>query len=59
MQGNDNDADSDHHVDFASGNVKLITTKESWDLHLEQANKDSKIVSFTYLICGTMILTSI
>jgi len=33
-------------VDFAAGNVKLITTKEAWDQYLEEARRDGKIVSF-------------
>uniref|UniRef100_I1JJZ7 Thioredoxin domain-containing protein n=1 Tax=Glycine max TaxID=3847 RepID=I1JJZ7_SOYBN len=37
------DDDSDHNVEFASGNVQVITTKESWDQKLEQARRDSKI----------------
>jgi len=48
LQDNLGDGDSDQHVDFVSGNVQLITTKESWDQHLEQANRDSKIVSSTF-----------
>jgi len=34
-------------VEFAAGNVALITTKEAWDQKLEEAKKDGKIVSFT------------
>jgi len=41
------DDDSVHHVEFASGNVQLITTKESWNQTLEQARGDGKIVIFT------------
>ncbi|RZC02229.1 Translation initiation factor IF-2 [Glycine soja] len=37
------DNDSDHNVDFAAGNVKLITTKEAWDQYLEEARRDGKI----------------
>ncbi|XP_014515771.1 thioredoxin H9 [Vigna radiata var. radiata] len=53
-KGYHSDGDSDHHVDFVSGNVQLITTKESWDQHLEQANRDSKIVvaNFSATWCG-------
>ncbi|KAL5141408.1 Isoamylase 3, chloroplastic [Glycine soja] len=40
------DNDSDHNVDFAAGNVKLITTKEAWDQYLEEARRAGKIVSF-------------
>ncbi|XP_061369501.1 thioredoxin H9-like isoform X2 [Gastrolobium bilobum] len=48
------DDDSDHHVEFASGNVQLITTKESWDQKLEQARGDGKIViaNFSATWCG-------
>ncbi|RDX65124.1 Thioredoxin H9, partial [Mucuna pruriens] len=47
------DDDSDHTT-FASGNVKLITTKESWDEKLEQASRESKIViaNFSATWCG-------
>ncbi|XP_061375514.1 thioredoxin H9-like [Gastrolobium bilobum] len=38
------DNDSDYNVDFAAGNVKLITTKEAWDQKLEEARRDGKIV---------------
>ncbi|KAL9303672.1 hypothetical protein ACSQ67_020935 [Phaseolus vulgaris] len=53
-ENNTDDGDSDHHVDFASGNVQLITTKESWDQHLKQASRDSKIViaNFSATWCG-------
>ncbi|KAK7394941.1 hypothetical protein VNO78_15482 [Psophocarpus tetragonolobus] len=48
------DSDSDHNVDFAAGNVKLITTKEAWDQHLEEARRDGKIVlaNFSAAWCG-------
>ena len=48
------DDDSDHNVEFASGNVQVITTKESWDQKLEQARRDSKIViaNFSATWCG-------
>ncbi|XP_048141946.1 thioredoxin H9-like isoform X2 [Rhodamnia argentea] len=49
------DDDSDHyHIDFASGNVHLITTKESWDEKLSEAIKDGKIViaNFSATWCG-------
>ncbi|KAG8377143.1 hypothetical protein BUALT_Bualt09G0137900 [Buddleja alternifolia] len=50
---NDED-DSDHNVEFAGGNVILITTKESWEQKLEEANRDGKIViaNFTATWCG-------
>ncbi|KAK7386102.1 hypothetical protein VNO78_26054 [Psophocarpus tetragonolobus] len=53
-QTHDDDDDSDHHVAFASGNVQIITTKESWDQKLEQARRDSKIViaNFSATWCG-------
>ncbi|KAI6673339.1 hypothetical protein NL676_001245 [Syzygium grande] len=48
------EGDSDHHVEFAGGNVHLITTKESWDQKLSEANKDGKIVlaNFSATWCG-------
>ncbi|OIW01374.1 hypothetical protein TanjilG_12914 [Lupinus angustifolius] len=48
------DNDSDHHVDFSSGNVKLITTQEAWDEKLEQAKREGKIViaNFSATWCG-------
>ncbi|KAL5166799.1 Thioredoxin H9 [Glycine soja] len=48
------DNDSDHNVDFAAGNVKLITTKEAWDQYLEEARRDGKIViaNFSAAWCG-------
>ncbi|KAG4939906.1 hypothetical protein JHK82_045616 [Glycine max] len=48
------DDDSDHIVELASGNVQLITTKESWDQKLDQARKESKIViaNFSATWCG-------
>ena len=48
------DNDSDRDVDFAAGNVKLITTKEAWDQYLEEARRDGKIViaNFSAAWCG-------
>ncbi|OIW07439.1 hypothetical protein TanjilG_19280 [Lupinus angustifolius] len=48
------DSDSDYHVEFAAGNVKLITTKEAWDQKSEEAKRDGKIVvaNFTATWCG-------
>ncbi|AET01123.1 putative monodehydroascorbate reductase (NADH) [Medicago truncatula] len=43
-QSQTKDDDSVQHVEFASGNVQLITTKESWNQTLEQARGDRKIV---------------
>ncbi|KAK6118182.1 hypothetical protein DH2020_048083 [Rehmannia glutinosa] len=50
---NDGD-DSDHNVEFAGGNVHLITTKESWEQKLAEAEKDGKIVvaNFSASWCG-------
>ncbi|XP_057477254.1 thioredoxin H-type-like [Actinidia eriantha] len=50
---NDGD-DSDHNVEFAGGNVHLITTKESWDEKLSEAKRDGKIViaNFSASWCG-------
>ncbi|GAB4856215.1 hypothetical protein Ancab_014141 [Ancistrocladus abbreviatus] len=51
----DNDAeDSDHHFEFAGGNVHLITAKESWEEKLSQASRESKIVvaNFSAAWCG-------
>ncbi|KAI4355979.1 hypothetical protein L6164_000033 [Bauhinia variegata] len=46
--------ESDHHVDFASGNVQLISTKESWDQKLAEAKRDGRIViaNFSATWCG-------
>ncbi|XP_014497053.1 thioredoxin H9 [Vigna radiata var. radiata] len=48
------DSDSEHDVEFAAGNVKLITTKEAWDQYLEEARRDGKIViaNFSATWCG-------
>ncbi|KAK4253413.1 hypothetical protein QN277_010726 [Acacia crassicarpa] len=48
------DDNSDHHVNFAAGNVQLITSKESWDQKMEEARKDGKIViaNFSASWCG-------
>ncbi|XP_015948194.1 thioredoxin H-type [Arachis duranensis] len=50
----DKDDDSDHHVDMVSGNVQLITTKESWDQKLQESSKDHKILiaNFSAAWCG-------
>ncbi|KAJ4970813.1 hypothetical protein NE237_003912 [Protea cynaroides] len=49
-----NQSDSDQGVDFASGNVHLITTKEGWDEKISEANKDGKfvVVNFSASWCG-------
>ncbi|GAV91331.1 Thioredoxin domain-containing protein [Cephalotus follicularis] len=46
--------DSDEHVEFAKGNVHLVTTKEIWDQKLSEASKDGKIViaNFSATWCG-------
>ncbi|KAL3654841.1 TRX [Castilleja foliolosa] len=46
--------DSDHNVELAGGNVQLITTKESWEQKLAEAQKDGKIVvaNFSATWCG-------
>ncbi|CAL0304389.1 unnamed protein product [Lupinus luteus] len=48
------DNDSEHHVDFSAGNVKLITTEKAWDEKLEQAKRDGKVViaNFSATWCG-------
>jgi len=44
------DADNDElHVEFAGGNVHLVTTKESWDQKLSEASRDGKIVSLIFV----------
>ncbi|KAF5476427.1 hypothetical protein F2P56_008142 [Juglans regia] len=46
--------DSVKNVEFAGGNVHLITTTESWDQKLAEASKDGKIViaNFSATWCG-------
>ncbi|CAA0836188.1 Thioredoxin H9 [Striga hermonthica] len=46
--------DSDHNFEIAGGNVHLITTKESWEQKLAEAQKDGKIVvaNFSAAWCG-------
>ncbi|KAL7136024.1 hypothetical protein ABFS83_10G002200 [Erythranthe nasuta] len=46
--------DSEHNVEFAGGNVQLITTKESWEQKLAEAKRDGKIVvaNFSAAWCG-------
>ena len=49
LQSN-NDADDDEpHLEFAGGNVHLITTKERWDQKLSEARRDDKIVSLFFV----------
>lgn len=45
MQPKSDGDDSEHHVEFAGGNVKLITTKESWEQKMAEAQRDRQIVS--------------
>ncbi|CAI9097162.1 OLC1v1033520C1 [Oldenlandia corymbosa var. corymbosa] len=46
--------ESVRHVEFAGGNVHLVTTKESWDQKLTEAKNDGKIViaNFSASWCG-------
>ncbi|KAL2509790.1 Thioredoxin H9 [Forsythia ovata] len=46
--------DSEHNVEFAGGNVHLITTKESWEQKISEAKRDGKIViaNFSATWCG-------
>ncbi|KAI3831176.1 hypothetical protein MKW92_047314 [Papaver armeniacum] len=51
----DDDEDSYRHkVNFASGNVHLITTQERWEEKLAEAKRDSKIIvaNFSASWCG-------
>lgn len=50
MQNKSDGDDSDHHVEFTGGNVRLITTKESWEQKLDEAKRDGKIVSILVLL---------
>lgn len=50
MQSKDDGDDSDHNVEFAGGNVHLITTKDSWDQKIAEAKTDGKIVSIQYML---------
>ncbi|RZC62926.1 hypothetical protein C5167_024683 [Papaver somniferum] len=55
FQSRDDDEDSYHHkVNFASGNVHLITTQERWEEKLAEAKRDSKIIvaNFSASWCG-------
>lgn len=38
-------SDLEEEIDFRGGNVHVITSKESWDQKILEANKDGKIVS--------------
>ncbi|KAJ4704209.1 Thioredoxin [Melia azedarach] len=48
------DDDSDQNVEFARGNVSLVTTKEIWDQKLSEASRDGKIIiaNFSATWCG-------
>lgn len=48
MQSQTDEDDSVKNVEFAGGNVHLITTTESWDQKLAEASRDGKIVSIHY-----------
>lgn len=50
MQGKDEVDDSDHNVEFAGGNVHLVTTKDSWDQKIAAAKNDGKIVSIHFIL---------
>ncbi|KAI3991555.1 hypothetical protein MKX01_040565 [Papaver californicum] len=55
FQSRDDDEDSYHHkINFASGNVHLITTQESWEEKLAEAKRDGKIIvaNFSASWCG-------
>ncbi|KAI5439939.1 hypothetical protein KIW84_025340 [Lathyrus oleraceus] len=46
-------------VEFASGKVHLINTKESWDQKLEQARGDGKMVTFTLFFISSTKLSNV
>ncbi|TXG57501.1 hypothetical protein EZV62_015330 [Acer yangbiense] len=55
LPGNQGDEDdSDQHVEFAAGNVGLVTTKEGWEQKLSEASRDGKtvIANFSATWCG-------
>ncbi|CAL9163545.1 unnamed protein product [Musa hybrid cultivar] len=47
-------SDPEEEIDFGGGNVHVITSKESWDQKILEANKDGKIVvaNFSASWCG-------
>uniref|UniRef100_A0A2P2LZM4 Thioredoxin H-type-like n=1 Tax=Rhizophora mucronata TaxID=61149 RepID=A0A2P2LZM4_RHIMU len=51
---NRNAVDSNQHVEFAGGNVQLVTTKDGWDQKLSEARQDGRIViaNFSARWCG-------
>ncbi|KAM0948027.1 putative monodehydroascorbate reductase (NADH) [Dioscorea sansibarensis] len=48
------DSDNEEKLEFGGGNVHVITSKESWDERISEANKDGKIVvaNFSASWCG-------
>lgn len=55
FSSNINDGEeSEHHVEFAGGNVQLVTTKDGWEQKLAEAKSDNKIVvaNFSASWCG-------
>ncbi|XP_019186992.1 PREDICTED: thioredoxin H9-like [Ipomoea nil] len=52
--GDGDDDESWHTVDYSGKNVHLITTEESWEEKMEEANKDDKIaiVNFSASWCS-------
>ncbi|KAK9054871.1 hypothetical protein SSX86_025950 [Deinandra increscens subsp. villosa] len=53
-KNHDDEDESNHHAEFAGGNVTLVTTKDAWDQKLLEAKKDHKIViaNFSASWCG-------
>ncbi|RWW21444.1 hypothetical protein GW17_00014405 [Ensete ventricosum] len=52
-------SDLEGEIDFRGGNVHVITSKESWDQKILEANKDGKIVKVIgrpYLAYGIIFL---
>ncbi|KAJ0978373.1 hypothetical protein J5N97_013847 [Dioscorea zingiberensis] len=49
-----NDSDDEAKLEFGGGNVHVITSKESWDERMFEANKEGKIVvaNFSASWCG-------
>ncbi|XP_062179799.1 thioredoxin H4-2 [Phragmites australis] len=46
--------DEEEKLDFKGGNVHIITSQESWDQNIAEANRDGKIVvaNFSATWCG-------
>lgn len=58
----DGDADEDeswHNVEFSSENVHLIATGEEWEEKMEEAKKDDKIVSHVAILLLSLSLISV